>query len=269
MVSVVRNRNWMKFVFFLASILLFQWWLMNHHKNEFVFAEFPGKESAVIETNLINDSKSESETKTNKLKNRFYSGWIPIALENKIELLMKTSVGSIIDYRTKEILWTYSGWLPDVIETKFYQISRVRRGSLNSGGNTLIDKDIWLKSTAEFVRYLPRAIQVGLLSPFPEFWSGEGSTTAMTIARKIVGAVTFVYYIFLIGLLCALIKHIRNVQFLSILIFCLPAVMLYSYSYANVGALLRFRYGFYMLLVSFGLAFIVQFVQTRTKKINH
>ena len=169
----------------------------------------------------------------------------------------------IVLKKTNEVIWYFSRWVPDSIERKFYQISIVRRNSINLGGNTLIDEEIQLLSVTDFITYAPRALQLGLLSPFPRFWSGEGSTQAMTMARKIVGATTILFYICLVGLIMSIKMFRRNPAFLAIIVICIFGILLYSYTHPNTGTLLRYRYGFYMLLVAFGASNIVQTILSR------
>ncbi len=82
--------------------------------------------------------------------------------------------------------WSVTDGLPPWIDHKLFTMHQRRVGAINAGGNTLIDRDILLLAS-EFLWYFPRALQVGLFSPFPEFWSGNGITPAMTIARKLMG----------------------------------------------------------------------------------
>ena len=172
--------------------------------------------------------------------------------------------GNIVNSRTGTMVWEFSKWIPDSVERKFYIISSTRSGSIRTGGNTLIDKNDMF-SVNEFILYLPRAFQIGLLSPFPQFWSGEGSSPAMTMARKIVGVVTFFFYFCLIGLLSMIISDRKNALLWTTVVFCLLGTLLYSYVSANTGTIMRTRYGFYMLLVSFGFAHLVQLLQSYLK----
>ena len=178
------------------------------------------------------------------------------------------SDGLIIDNGNGNKVWEYSRWIHDNVERKFFTISTIRAGSIRTAGNTLIDKND-LISVNEFILYLPRALQIGLFSPFPQFWSGEGSTPAMTMARKIVGVVTLVFYFCLIGLLFAIVNYRKNTLLWITLVFCIVGILLYSYVSANTGTIIRTRYGFYMLLVSFGLAHIIQQLQMYLKNRNN
>lgn len=150
--------------------------------------------------------------------------------------------------------WKRTSWLPDVIEGRFYRIAIAREGAKSQGGNTLVDAKWSLDSTGAMLGYVPRALQLGLFSPFPELWGGMASTPAMTMARKAVGGVTLFFYVCLIGLGMGLWQLRRNMLLWVMIGVCLIGILIYALTYPNIGTLMRYRYGFYMLLVSFGLA---------------
>ena len=150
--------------------------------------------------------------------------------------------------------WKRTSWLPEIIEGRFYRIAIAREGAKSQGGNTLVDAKWRLDSTGAMLGYVPRALQLGLFSPFPELWGGKASTAAMTMARKVVGGVTLFFYVCLIGLGMGLWQLRRNMLLWVMIGVCLIGILIYALTYPNIGTLMRYRYGFYMLLVSFGLA---------------
>ncbi len=156
------------------------------------------------------------------------------------------------------VIWDHAKWLPEFVEKKLYQVSVVRHGAVSTGGNSVVDGDVVLNSAGAFVAYLPRALQLGMLSPLPDLWGGEGSTPAMTMAKKVMGITTFVFYFCLLGLLAGIVLNRKKPMAWIILMFCLLGILVFTYAYPNVGTLLRFRYGFYMLLIAFGAANIAE-----------
>jgi hypothetical protein len=76
----------------------------------------------------------------------------------------------------------------------------------------------------------------------------------MTMARKVVGGVALFFYVCLIGLGMGLWQLRRNMLLWVMIGVCLFGILIYALTYPNIGTLMRYRYGFYMLLVSFGLA---------------
>ena len=152
--------------------------------------------------------------------------------------------------------WQPTNGLPKIIEDRFYRIASIRRGVLSSGGNTLVDIDIPFNSASAVVRYIPRALQLGMFSPFPRLWGGEASTPAMTMARKVVAGVTLLAYVSLLGLSIGLWWMRNNLSLWVMVGSCLTGILIYAVTYPNIGTMMRFRYGFYMLLIAFGVAFL-------------
>lgn len=214
-------------------ILLFQGWLMGYHSVE--TTELPGD----------NDGQR--------------SRTIPISIKSK-SVITPSAPMLMPTVNTVEVenpLWVRTIGVPKIIEKKLYQISSVRQGVIATGGNTVVDREVRLNSVGAFGAYLPRALQLGLLSPLPVFWSGEGSTPLMTIARKVVGGITIFFYVCLLGALAGIVRFWRNHEAWIVILFSFLGILVFAYTYPNVGTLLRFRYGFYMLLVAFGAATII------------
>lgn len=154
--------------------------------------------------------------------------------------------------------WIKTQGIPDAVEKKLLQISVMRYGVVTTGGNSIVDGDVTFNSAGDFVTYFPRALQLGMLSPLPELWRGEGSTPATTMARKIMGGATLVFYFCLFGLLAGIVLHRKNPILWIALTFSLVGILVFTYVYPNVGTLLRLRYGFYMFLIAFGAANIAE-----------
>jgi len=165
--------------------------------------------------------------------------------------------------------WRYTKWVPDIIERKLFQVANLRQGALSMGGNTVVDIDVSLNSIYAFWVYFPRAMQLGYLSPLPELWGGEGSTQTMTIARKVMGIVTLIFYVFLMGTIVGIYLFRKDPVIWLISIFCFIGILVFIYAYPNIGTFLRFRYGFYMLLIAFGAANIAELSFARFGKRYH
>ena len=158
-----------------------------------------------------------------------------------------------------EVAWVRTWWIPEALEGKLYELSERRRLVIECcGGNTVVDSEVQLNSAKDFWMYLPRAIQVGLLSPMPGLWGGEGRTPAMTLARRIVGVMACLFYVCLAGLFTGLFLFRGSLSLWIILVFCLLGILIYTFTYPNVGTLMRYRYGFYMTLISFGAAVVLE-----------
>ena len=151
-------------------------------------------------------------------------------------------------------VWNKTSWLPSFVENRLYQIAYLRWSTIAHGGGSLIDSDRLFVSGVEVLAYIPRALQVGVLSPFPNLWYGQASTPALTIARKVAGSVTIVFYICLIGSVAGIAQMRARPEVWAMVGLCLMGILVYAITTSNIGTLIRFRYGFYMLLVGFGAA---------------
>jgi hypothetical protein len=229
---------------------LFIFWLFQSH------TRYAGAELSLPITPVSVESASNKDTTANT----------PVSFDSDINESVSTK-------ETKAMLaWQNSGWLPSSIERRLYGLHVVRYGVLISGGNSLVDADYQFNSLEALLAYMPRALQLGLLSPSPDFWGGVGSTPAMSLARKLIGPLTVVFYICLFGSLLGLFLMRRNSAAWILVAACLISIQFYALVYPNIGALIRFRYGPFMLLISFGVAtyahLITSWHQNRAKQQN-
>ena len=151
--------------------------------------------------------------------------------------------------------WARTSWIPNFVDERLYRIAILRRGTLSHAGGSVVDSDRLLESGVEVLAYIPRALQVGVLSPFPNLWSGQASTLALTIGRKVVGGVTLVFYICLIGLAVGIVKMRARPEVWTMVGLCVMGTLMFAIANSNIGTLIRYRYGFYMLVVAFGAAY--------------
>jgi len=117
---------------------------------------------------------------------------------------------------------------------------------------TLIDSDVQFITTMDVVRYLPRAMEIGCLAPFPNTWFAKGREVGLS-GRLLGGAEMMAAY--LLEML-ALFAVWRARQLLSLwFLFCviLFGVTTLGLGLINVGALYRMRYGFFVLLIVLGM----------------
>ncbi|MDG1143906.1 MAG: hypothetical protein P8N92_04515 [Burkholderiales bacterium] len=161
------------------------------------------------------------------------------------------------EYGPKNWVWEKTTWMPSIMEANFYRLGHTRQTVHRAGGGSLVDVDRDLTSVNDVLGYVPRALQIGLFSPFPNLWTGEGSTPAMTMARKLMGIVTLLFYLFLVGTLIALWQMRSKLSFWIVVSNCMIGIAFYSIVMPNIGALIRFRYSFFMLLAALGAAALV------------
>jgi hypothetical protein len=123
------------------------------------------------------------------------------------------------------------------------------RGYPNSGST--IDRDTTFNNAEEVIHYLPRAMSIGFFAPFPEMWLARG-TEVGTSGRLISGLETLVMYILECLALFALWQSRRRLVAWFLLLIATFGVTLLSLIVANLGALYRMRYVFWILLIILG-----------------
>ena len=115
------------------------------------------------------------------------------------------------------------------------------------GANSSVDKNIFFKSNADIVRYLPRAMEIGFFAPFPDTWFKRGSG-AESAKWLLIGLETMAMYV--IEVLACLTLWRRRRQ-LSVWLLCLIAGMGMvglGLVVVNLGTIYRIRYPFLILL---------------------
>ena len=119
-------------------------------------------------------------------------------------------------------------------------------GTVKDAGSN-IDTAVEFNSVIDVVRYLPRAMMIGFLAPFPNQWFVEGKVGLA--GRLMSGLEMSVMYLVEILVLVELWRS--RSRFSVWLLFGVAAVGVTSLALAviNVGALYRMRYGFFILLV--------------------
>lgn len=129
-----------------------------------------------------------------------------------------------------------------------------------------IDTDVRFSSLADVVSYVPRALQVGLLAPFPSMWVGKGVSSGSGVMRFISGMEMAVSYVLLIGvgLLLYGLKVNRPAVLVAILMATLLILVL-TLVICNVGTLYRMRYGSWQLLNGLGVLGWGLMLQARRK----
>ena len=148
--------------------------------------------------------------------------------------------------------------MPRIIETSFLRISVLRQGYLTTPGykssGSMIDKEINLESIKEFIIYLPRALQIGFLAPFPNEWFSQANSPGGKIMKLVAGLEMSLVYISLIFLPYGFWRWRFSLEFWLAIIFSGVINLIYSYATPNLGSLYRLRYGFIMLMVAIGVA---------------
>jgi hypothetical protein len=115
-----------------------------------------------------------------------------------------------------------------------------------------MDPEFVPATLCDLFAYLPRAIQIGFLAPFPDQWVSEGSVATGTMMRRLVSVEMIATYFALLFLPLAMWMFRRKPEFWYVLGFSILLTLVHVYLVPNLGVLYRVRYGFVMAVI--GLA---------------
>jgi hypothetical protein len=111
-----------------------------------------------------------------------------------------------------------------------------------------IDRDAQFNSLGDVIRYLPRAMAIGLFAPFPNMWFAVGDRVGIS-GRLLSGVETFVMYVVEMLALVGLWQSRRRLAPWLLLLVVMACVTALGLVVLNVAALYRMRYVFWMLLI--------------------
>ena len=152
-------------------------------------------------------------------------------------------------------LWQSSTWLPDVIDRRLATVAGVRRIFLIIPGHTrsIIDQDSEFYEASDIVAYIPRALQIAFLAPFPYQWLEPGSSRATTIMRRVSMFEMAAVYGALLFVPVALWQSRRRPEIWVAVLICGSMLLVLGLSWPIVGALYRVRYAYLMVFVALGV----------------
>ena len=151
------------------------------------------------------------------------------------------------------------------------RFDRVRQNFINSYPNagSMLDGDVRFYSITDIFTYLPRAIQVGYLAPFPNMWFETGVNVGAGIMRKISGIEMLITYIALFaGIMTWIIKWRSKYTliFLAVVVTGSALLVIQTIAIPNIGTLYRMRLAPWHLTLGLNLAIAFKvFIESRKK----
>jgi hypothetical protein len=119
-------------------------------------------------------------------------------------------------------------------------------GTVNWYANSSIDRSVQFMNTWEVFTYIPRALQIGFLSPFPHLWFSSGSSTGH-VGRILAGTETLAMYIIFVGFFATFFIETQILKPIApVLIFSGVIIVLLGIVIPNVGAIYRMRQGLFI-----------------------
>lgn len=144
---------------------------------------------------------------------------------------------------------------------------RFRFATVYPDARSNIDEGVLFMTTADFLRYLPRAVLIGFCAPFPNMWLGKGGVVGQA-GRMLGGFETLLMY--LIELLAALSvwRNRRRLPVWLLVAMASVGVTALGLVIVNIGALFRLRYVFWMLLIILGADGALRLLDARRERVQ-
>lgn len=150
--------------------------------------------------------------------------------------------------------WQRADFVPAVIDRELLKLSCTREGFISgypSAGSN-IDTNIHFENFQDYVEYIPRALEIGLFSPFPDQWWSSAIQPGGKMMRRLAAAEMLVYYFSFGGLLYLIFRRDYRMTAVTVLILTVPAVLFYALAIPNIGTLYRMRYPFFLCFTVLG-----------------
>jgi hypothetical protein len=126
--------------------------------------------------------------------------------------------------------------------------------------------DVRLNTASDVLEFLPRAVVIGFMAPFPRMWIERGSYGLA--GRLLSGAETLVmYFLYLAAGVCVWRNRRRTEMWLLFLVATIGTIAL-GLVVVNAGALYRLRYVFWIMFIIMAADSVVHFTVLRTKATN-
>ena len=116
-----------------------------------------------------------------------------------------------------------------------------------------IDMYVQIYDFYSALKYLPRAIQIGFLAPFPKDFLTSGSSVGR-IGYILSGAEMLLWYFILFGFFYSLFVNLSVFrQLIPVFIFSVSIIIILAYVVPVIGALFRMRQGYMIPFYIYGM----------------
>jgi hypothetical protein len=192
------------------------------------------------------------EDKAVEIKSKPFQKYLATQVNN----ILESALGDLVNINLirQPSAWRRTPWLPVFIEGKLKTIAGIRRGYAETRALTIIDSDIAFSSAFDVLKYMPRALVIAFLAPFPDTWSMETSYLASNMMRIASVGEMIIVYGALLFMPYALYRWRRNVVMWVIVYVNVAILIMLSSTVCNIGTIYRMRYGYLMMMVALGIA---------------
>jgi hypothetical protein len=125
--------------------------------------------------------------------------------------------------------------------------NRFIKDGLNNSGST-IDSNVTFAGPIDIIKYLPRALEIGYLAPFPPMWFGAGHNVGL-LGRLLSGLEMSLTYLIEALAFVFVWRRRRCLETWLLLLTTTTGVLALGMVVVNIGTLYRMRYPFWILTV--------------------
>lgn len=148
-------------------------------------------------------------------------------------------------------------------------LNGIRRGvnyqNETEDGSSAMDRNVVFESWGEVILYSPKAVLIGIFSPFPNMWFEDGKMFGR-VGRLVAAFEVLIIYILSAFSLLTFYYQRKNFGFWLIGLTVLIGCGALGFVVTNIGTLYRMRYVFWFLLVILGINGIVALISFRQLK---
>lgn len=130
-----------------------------------------------------------------------------------------------------------------------------------------VDRDVRFDDLKSLILYLPRAFAIGWWAPFPNTWVASGRRVG-SAGKLLSGAETLLIYVCELLALAAVLLPPRRLAAWLLLAVTTFGVTTLGLVVPNVGALYRFRYTFWVLLIVLGAKGVESLLALRGRRLG-
>ncbi len=140
--------------------------------------------------------------------------------------------------------------------------TRARFIELYPDAGSNLDSNVQFAGTADIVRYLPRAVLIGLFAPFPSMWFETGANTGRA-GRVLSGCETVLMYFVMLLAFQSFWHRRRQLPVWFLMLTALIGVTALGLVVVNVGTLYRQRYLFWIIFIVMAADTGVRLIKSR------
>lgn len=158
--------------------------------------------------------------------------------------------------------WQSTEWLPVALERRLKALAGQRclmftlLGSQDHPAtlSSIIERDFMPRSGVEMLKYFPRAMAIGTLSPMPAAWF-QRPGGRVSIFYTVIPVEAALVYVGIIGLVLFVMKS-RAYSLMAPVLLAIYTMTVYGMATPFIGGLYRYRYPFWAIILCFGVAAI-------------